>query len=269
MLFAAFVCWILFILTEDRFWQATGTAARLWVFTKLSLRYIICMFVIIQGACYFHYIFDVIPEAELRRLTFGDILLTNPFKTVKVIYGAIVFAPIAVFFYTLGDEKNKFYKTLNQKTFIFTIGAGIIRLGCFFKGCCFGIRSDIFGISFPSFSSVSFVHRQAGLTHGFFPRPSLPVIPTQIISAIAVFILAFYAWRAVKQQKEHVFFSVLLYYAIFRFLIEFIRDDPDRAFWWIFSTSQWMSIFIFLGFAVYFGIQWTLMHKENIKHTVN
>jgi len=269
MLLAAVVCWIVFILTEERFWQAKGTSARIWVFTKLTLQCIICMLIIIQGACYFHYIFDVIPEAELRRLTFRDILLTNPFKTVKVIYGAIFFAPIAVFFYTLGDVKNKFYKTLNQKTFIFAIGVGIIRLGCFFKGCCFGIRSDIFGIRFPSFSSVSFVHRQEELTHGFFPHPSLPVIPTQIISAIAAFILAFYAWRAAKQQKEHIFFPVLLYYAIFRFLIEFIRDDPSCAFWWILSTSQWMSIFIFLGFAFYFGIKWALMSKENSKHTAN
>jgi len=269
MLLAAVVCWIVFILTEERFWQAKGFRARTWTFTKLTLQCIICMLIIIQGTCYFHYIFDAIPEAELRRLTFRDILLTNPFKTVKAIYGAILFAPVAVFFYTIHDLKNEFYKTLNQKTFIFALGVGIIRLGCFLKGCCFGIRSDIFGISFPSFSSVSFAHRQRGLTHGFCPPPSLPVIPTQLISAIVAFIVAFFAWRAAKQEKEHIFFSVLFCYAVFRFLIEFIRNDMGRAFWWIFSTPQWTSIFIFSGFTVYFGVKWVLRHKENMKHSAN
>lgn len=269
MLFAAFVCWLVFILTEERFWQAAGIPAKIWVFTELTLRCIICMLIIMQGACYFHYIFDVIPEAELRRLTLADILLTNPFKTVKFIYGAIFFAPIAVFFYTFPDIKKRYYKTLNQKTFIFALGVGIIRLGCFLKGCCFGIRSDTFGITFPAFSAVSFVHRERGLTHGFFPHASLPVIPTQLISAIAAFILAFYAWRAAKHGKEHIFFPVLFYYAVFRFLIEFIRDDPSQAVWWIFSSSQWISIFIFSSFAVYFGVKWVLRSQKDIKHSGN
>jgi len=269
-LFAVFICWIVFILTEDRFWQATGIPARIWVFTKLTLWCIICVFIIIQGACYFHYIFDIIPEDGLRRLTLRDILLTNPFKTPKVIYGGIFFATIAVFFYTFHDLKNKFYKTLNQKTFIFALGAGIIRLGCFFKGCCFGIRSDILGVRFPAFSAVSFVHRERGLTHGFFPHESLPVIPTQIISAIVGFMLAFFAWRAVKQEKEHIFFPILFFYAVFRFLIEFIRDDITRgAFWWIFSASQWISISVLSGFAVYFGVKWILRHREDMRHSGN
>jgi prolipoprotein diacylglyceryltransferase len=89
------------------------------------------------------------------------------------------------------------------------------------------------------------------LTPGSFPAPSLPVIPTQFIEAVFLFALSYFSWRAAKRGGKDIFVRFVLSYAVFRFFIEFIRDDMDRAYWWIFSASQWLSLMIFIAYAAY------------------
>lgn len=245
--------WCLFVLSEHRIWKQPGAASLLRNFTVSSFYYIIIMICCIQGASYFHFLFDVIPQNIRSHLTLQSVLLTNPIGSTKVLYGAIFFYPLGVFLMSLNDLRGKFTAYLDGKTFILFLVIGFNRVGCSLNGCCYGVQSDLLGIRFPPGSGAAVEHWKRGLTGGASRSslPSLPVIPTQLIEAVFLFVLSYLSWRAAKRGEKEIFLNFVLSYAIFRFLIEFIRDDIDRAYWFFLSASQWLSLLIFVAYAVY------------------
>lgn len=60
-----------------------------------------------------------------------------------------------------------------------------------------------------------------------------------------------------ERFKGKIFLSYILYYGVFRFIIEFFRADP-RGFIWSFSISQWMSIII----IIFAGIWWKILRRK-------
>ena len=122
---------------------------------------------------------------------------------------------------------------------------GFGRIGCFMAGCCYGI---------PLESPWSIGHI------------TLERMPTQLIESAYEFILFVvlvyigYRWKQVNLLKVY-----LISYAIFRFFIEFVRADPDRGGWSLFSTSQWISIFILL---YYIGILQYLWRRFSAWRTI-
>jgi len=246
------VGWFAFVLSEGKLWKQRGTLNHLRNFTISSFYYIIIMACCIQGATYFHFPFDNIPDHVRSSLTLQAILLTNPIGSTKVLYGSIFFYPLGVFLMSLNNLREKFIPYLDGKAFVLFLVVGFNRLGCTLNGCCYGIQSDILGIIFPRNSAAAYEHWKRGLTpDSFMPHHSLPVIPTQLIEMVFLFILSFFSWRAAKRGGKEIFVRFVLYYAVFRFFIEFIRYDLDRAYWWIFSASQWLSLLIFVMYAAY------------------
>ncbi|MCP3941884.1 MAG: diacylglyceryl transferase [Desulfobacteraceae bacterium] len=245
--------WVMFVAAEEDIYDLDRKCINLKTVFLASIAYFVVVIICIQGANWFHYFFDKIPNFVQRRLTWQDVVFTDLLGTVKVLYGAVFFYPPAIFIVSTMILRKNSLDYLNRKGFILFFILGFARLACFANGCCYGIYSKFFGVSFPMGSAASAEHMKRGLTHGFVPPPSLPVIPTQIISALVLFFLSFFCWRAYKKEKSPVlFFNYVFYYAIFRFLIEFIRDDFDRAYWYNLSASQWLSLTIFLLVALGF-----------------
>ncbi len=244
--------WFAFFLSEDLLWKQPGLINFLRIFTISFFYYIIIMFCCIQGASYFHFLFDNIPEHIRLNLTLKSMLLTNPVGSTKVLYGAIFFYPIGIFLISLSNLREKFIPYLDGKTFVLFLVVGFNRVGCFLNGCCFGIQSEFLGIRFPSNSAAAYEHWTRGLTPGsFHPPASLPVIPTQLIEAIFLFALSFFSWRFARRGEIDIFVRFVLVYAFFRFFIEFIRDDHDRAHWMFLSASQWLSLLIIVAYGAY------------------
>jgi phosphatidylglycerol---prolipoprotein diacylglyceryl transferase len=88
------------------------------------------------------------------------------------------------------------------------IGISIGRIGCFLRGCCFGVATTLpWGIDFGD----------GVLRH-----------PTQLYESaytLAVFFALLYARRVVTQPGRLFDLFILLYF-VFRFWIEFLRADP-------------------------------------------
>ncbi|MDI9498842.1 MAG: prolipoprotein diacylglyceryl transferase [Bacillota bacterium] len=105
---------------------------------------------------------------------------------------------------------------------------GLGRLGCFAAGCCYGRRCE---------QGIVFTVSPVAPNH-------VPLIPTQLIEAavglvIFVIILRF----TLKGMGARRLLAVyLLLYGSARFLIEFLRGDPERGFLFGLSTSQWLSL---------------------------
>lgn len=130
-----------------------------------------------------------------------------------------------------------------------TIAHGIGRLGCFFGGCCYGIEVE-WGL--PC---------NAGSTHN--------VMPTQLFEMAFLLILAaVMAFLYFKYKFNYNFAVYPIAYGIFRFIIEFFRDDVRGQFIGAVSPSQfWSIIMVILGigfiFAQYYFFSKLMKHPEN------
>lgn len=119
---------------------------------------------------------------------------------------------------------------------------GISRIGCFFAGCCYGVEWE----------------------HGFTYHDSIvesangvPRFPVQLFEAGFEFLLAGALWalliRSMKTGKLQgsLLALYLLIYPVGRFILEFLRGDEYRGFIFGISTSQFISIFVFLFALIY------------------
>jgi hypothetical protein len=120
------------------------------------------------------------------------------------------------------------------------IGLGIFlafgRIGCLQAGCCYG-RPFRRGIRYRS------VHVSAG-----FPEylSGIRLLPVQAIESAAVLALSGSAvWMVLSADPPGTAFaSYISGYAGLRFLIEFLRGDPERPEWRDFSEAQWTSLLL-------------------------
>jgi phosphatidylglycerol:prolipoprotein diacylglycerol transferase len=163
------------------------------------------------------------------------------------------------------------------------LGLMFARLGCFLRGCCYGARTDSFlGLSFPPDSLVVQQHSERGwtlLANGW----SVPVIPTQLIESTAGLTLVTITALILRRLKKarlavesgihpadapgtwlrdgYVFLSFVTLYSMFRFCIEFVRDDGGRGSLGALSTSQIIGLLLIVGMVAW---MWRRRHSSLI-----
>ncbi len=105
------------------------------------------------------------------------------------------------------------------------------RLGCTFAGCCYGVETD-------SWIGV------------YFPSVGAKVVPTQLIECIFLLLLFAVLLFVFFKTDISCMGVYLTGYAVFRFIIEFWRDDPRGSVGIPLSPSQLVAIVLFfLGIA--------------------
>ena len=149
-----------------------------------------------------------------------------------------------------------------------TLASGLMltRVGCYLYGCDYGrpleesapgfLKSaGTFpkwdGDAYPSFAcdqtlngSPAYQHH---LSEGWIAEDalaSLAVHPTQIYESVAgLALFAFSFWLLNNRTfRGQVLVTVGALYGLWRFFIEYLRDDPERGFAFGFSTSQLISL---------------------------
>ena len=115
-----------------------------------------------------------------------------------------------------------------------TLAHGFGRIGCFFAGCCGGIPTNMwFGIQFPGHTEK--------------------VVPTQLFEAIFLFLIS--TVMILLYFKFHFKYNMAVYligYGIWRFIIEFFRNDERGALIPGLTPSQFWSILMVLGGIAFF-----------------
>lgn len=110
----------------------------------------------------------------------------------------------------------------------------IARIGCFLAGCCYGIE-------YHGFGSVIFQKTP-------YARIGIPLFPTQLIESacnMIIFLILFITYKKFKGTfKTCALYCIL--YSITRFTLEFFRGDVERGIIIGLSTSQWISIILFI-----------------------
>ena len=103
------------------------------------------------------------------------------------------------------------------------------RVGCFFAGCCYGIHTG-------TWLDVK------------FPEVSETVLPTQLYEAAFLFLLfGVLSFLVLKKKCIHTMSIYLISYGVFRFAIEFIRNDERGEFIGSLTPSQFWSIVMVLA----------------------
>ena len=123
---------------------------------------------------------------------------------------------------------------------------GFGRLGCLFAGCCHGSETDAwYGVYMPAIGKR--------------------VVPLQLYEALVLFALfAFLAYRVLKGKTYNLSIYMALY-GVWRFLIEYARDDY-RGYTFIdfLTPSQLTAIIMIIGAAVLFVFERAVLKKASI-----
>ncbi len=158
------------------------------------------------------------------------------------------------------------------------LGLALTRVGCYLYGCDFGRRLEADAPSwlqslgtFPHWAddsgSPAWSHHVADEGLDWDATHSYPVHPTQIYESLIGFTLlaiTILVWRR-RLFHGHVLLVLALAYGVWRFLIEYVRDDPGRGAAFGFSTSQLISMAIvpIAGFFLFQG--WKAARAEPMK----
>jgi phosphatidylglycerol:prolipoprotein diacylglycerol transferase len=170
-------------------------------------------------------------------LTVWDQFIANPLSVLGsggwVVMGGLIGGVIAAVIWCRW-KKWDFWKYFPVLMPCVALAQGFGRIGCFCAGCCGGIETSAwFGVSFPA-DSLAWT--------------TAKIIPTQLLSSAFDFALFFFLMHNLNKGKhpEDTGAWYVMLYSLGRFMIEFIRGDLIRGQIWIFSTSQFISIFTFL-----------------------
>lgn len=167
-----------------------------------------------------------------------------------VVYGSIIGGSAAVILYARKKKWNVL-RTFDLVIPSLPLAQAIGRIGCFFAGCCYGRETNL---------TIGVIFKEGSLG-----PTDAAVLPTQIFSSIFDFLLfILLLWYCKKERKDGRAFSLyLILYSIGRFLIEFLRGDP-RGFIGTLSTSQFISIFVFIfGVVLYNFEKLKIVKKES------
>jgi phosphatidylglycerol---prolipoprotein diacylglyceryl transferase len=138
-------------------------------------------------------------------------------------------------------------------------GTVLTRIGCYLYGCDFGSPLSVNSAgwlkklgTFPHwhydklrvYGSPAFLHHvdRYGLSRD--AAASLPVHPTQLYEALAALVLLGLSLFLLQKRsfRGQVILVTAMGYGVFRFLIEYLRDDPERGQAFGFSSAQLISL---------------------------
>ncbi len=134
----------------------------------------------------------------------------------RVFYGALLGGAFGVFVNTRFADRSYRFEYWNGAASVAAMGYGILRLGCFANGCCWGRMSDA-----PW--AVQFNHPLSAM-----PYSGVPVHPVQLYDSVLGFLIYFIL---VKLRKKGISQATgfLILYAVGRFITEMFRGDFDRG----------------------------------------
>ncbi len=154
-----------------------------------------------------------------------------------LIGGAITL--FAAYFIFRKRYKNRLYDMISLVPCCVLAAHAFGRLGCFFAGCCYGVETG-------TWLDVK------------FPKVPHPALPTQLYESIFLFILlGVCLFLLLKFGFKHNMSVYLIAYGIFRFIIEFWRDDERGELVSGISPSQfWSIVMVVLGIGLVFVVEY-------------
>ncbi|MBQ7879411.1 MAG: prolipoprotein diacylglyceryl transferase [Clostridia bacterium] len=159
-----------------------------------------------------------------------------------VFYGGLIGGAAGLLVY-VKQFKLRLSDFLDIYATVLPLGHAFGRVGCFLGGCCYGME-----MSSACFLCVVYDEPYNVLT----PR-GVPLLAVQLIEAaclVVYFVIMLVLFFKVKPLQGKLAPVYACAYAVLRFTLEFFRGDKERGGAFSFSTSQWISLAIFLTVAI-------------------
>lgn len=160
----------------------------------------------------------------IENFTFSRLIMLIP-TAGFVFYGGLLGLISGLYIFTRKDNELR-KRIISLYAPAIPLFHGFGRIGCFLAGCCYG---------------KTFV---TPLQVGPFIFDSVPVQLFEAAFEFCLFVVILIFER--KHTKINLLRLYLIPYAIFRFADEFLRGDIIRGLWFGLSTSQWISLLIFI-----------------------
>jgi phosphatidylglycerol:prolipoprotein diacylglycerol transferase len=157
----------------------------------------------------------------------------------STVTGGIWGGVTAVLAYRVFDRKRLIGRTsYDALGAAFMTGDALMRVGCYFTGCCFG------AVCAPSPLALTYppewiIPRLYGTALPPGPRLPFPLMAAALLLVMGL-MLILTARKLRRPGLAAALFFVL--YGIYRFLIEFIRDEPFRLFVGPLVFAQWFAL---------------------------
>ncbi len=152
----------------------------------------------------------------------------------NVFYGGLIGACLGIYIYCR-QFKVKLAPLADLYAVMIPFVHGFGRIGCFCAGCCYGRE-------YHGPLAMHFPYNE------YIPELSeVPRFPTQLTEAFVNFIMfgvLLYLYKKSKLETGRMIGAYICYYAVFRFIMEFLRGDVVRGGIGILTTSQIVSIIL-------------------------
>ncbi|MDH5510584.1 MAG: prolipoprotein diacylglyceryl transferase [Nitrospinota bacterium] len=163
--------------------------------------------------------------------------LEHPLDALKiwtgglVFYGGLIGAVVAMVVMTR-IKKLRLWKLADISAPALALGHSIGRLGCFFAGCCYGLKTDLpWAVTFTNVKTIA--------------PMGVPLHPTQLYDSfneLSMFLILT-ALRPYKKFEGQLWWLWLGLYAIGRSVVEMYRGDPrGTVFDGTLTTSQAVAV---------------------------
>ena len=238
---------------------AVGAAAAFFVYAYFARRRgcgwpdLIMFYVIELLGMYFGahllYFFVQLPEwteyYSGRILSLGDFLAAfAQGASGLVLYGGLLGAALCVYICSRVSRRSV-RSELNNAVIAFPLFHMFGRIGCTLNGCCYGIE-------YHGFLAIQYTadYIVEGKSDDIADYSRFPIQPLEALIGLIMFIVLFILYKKTK-DKYSLTCIYFLVYSVIRFFDEFLRGDSARGIWGPLSTSQWLSIVIFIAAVVY------------------
>jgi phosphatidylglycerol:prolipoprotein diacylglycerol transferase len=236
-----------FPVTSYGLWMAVGMLVALFVASRLAARdglvreriYDLGLWALVGG----------LVGSKILMLLVEDnvnVFSLDFLRSGGVFYGGLIGGFFAVVI-IVRLYKLPFWKVADAFAPAVALGQAFGRQGCFAAGCCWGdVCENALGVHFSDAG-----HEYTGVPVVGPDGSDLFLYPTQLIESftmLAVFGLLFWLHRH-KRFDGQILIAYGIIYSIFRFSIEFIRDDPRGDLFGLttltgLSTSQIVSLLV-------------------------
>lgn len=165
----------------------------------------------------------------------------------NVFYGGLI-GSYAAFLLYFRIKKKDICRYIDEGALFIPLFHVFGRIGCFLSGCCYGAECE-----------VGFIYKYSIIEAANGVRR----FPVQLVEAagnLLIFLLLYYLYKrgTLRYRLIYLYFMI---YPILRFVLEFFRGDSYRGFLFSLSTSQIISIFVFIYGAVMLAVT-CIKHKN-------
>ena len=182
-------------------------------------------------------------------------------RTNLVFYGGFIGSLITGWFYTRKTKLN-FFELADFFAPYLALGHAIGRVGCMLYGCCYGKMCHVpWGVRFPKWIEDGEVAGSPAYLDHLYQHLisrddlwSLHIHPVQLYESLSL-LLFFGLLMYIRKKTFFIGQTFLIYifgYSIIRFTMEFFRGDFRGSWWGIVSTSQGISIIMFIAASILF-----------------